>query len=175
MRTPNEVNEVIQDLQRWRDVRSRLTERNLQRKQTGKRTVLQNDSLTIAIALLLEYRQLLVSQDVQEVEPTDKWPGGGGPVVVEPMTGLTIWAEDNPFEMREPVVTFAPNPAPARPKSYTVVAKGHHHVFSDEDHAFRTYLDWIKLPKVDNAVADLMAELHARFAERAKVIPHSEG
>lgn len=218
MRTPNEVIEVIEDLQRWRDVRSRLTERNLQRKQTGKRTVLQNDSLTIAIALLLEYRQLLerqpatgswviywynplerthdhecfdsreaadtalaefakeypwnhytLSQDIQEVKPTEKWPGpygkGGGPVVaVEPTTGVTLWAEANPFEMKNPVVTFAPEP---QRSNYTVVAKGHHHVFSDEAHAFRTYLEWAKLPKVDDAVADLMAELHARFAERA--------
>lgn len=61
--TPEDITAVIEDLQRWREVRERLTQRNLQRKQTGKRTVLQNDSLSRAIALLLEYRLLCSTKE----------------------------------------------------------------------------------------------------------------
>lgn len=58
LRSVQEITEVIDDLERWREVRERLTQRNLQRQQPGRRTVLQNDSLSNAIALLMEYRSV---------------------------------------------------------------------------------------------------------------------
>lgn len=59
MSTPIEVTVVIQDLERWRHVRQTINQRKSQDKK------LHNGALDDAIAMLLEYRQLLASRPLR--------------------------------------------------------------------------------------------------------------